>query len=593
MNPIPVAYDTETTGLKRHEGASMFSFSTCTHDWKTAVHRLDGQAPGTPKSSELHLEQLWGERGRERFSKVMHNSRFDIGMTKDHLGRSLRGHDTHETMALSHLFQNTHPNHRLDELSWELFNYPKDQDRLIDHYKHSEYGLRDCPPHLLPPYQVADAERTMGLFKFWEPKLDEMGWRECYDMERRLAWTTLDLHDRGIMLDVARCRQLQDWCRVEAQRAREEFQAIAGEMVNPNSEKQLQYLLFEKMGFPVRERTKKSRAPSTTADVLTNLHDEFEHPILDAILRYRAYGGGIKTLMNYEFHADSDGVIHSNINPYGTDTGRESSSKPNLQNVGKAKAIRAKYPIPAREAFVPKPGFCNFHLDYSGIEWRLAVHGSGDERMKKMIRDGDDSHAVGAAIFFGERWRQTHPSERKPMRDVMKNANFRMIYGGGNIRGMARTLGLSEATVEAHLDEYKEHYSGVMGLVKKFAEDVRYQGYITTEFGRRLYVSKSKPYKGANYWDQGTAAGILKRAQNRVDQYLLDATGGEAGIVLPIHDEIVIGYPLARMSEAAECMREVRALMIDFPMISVPLEVDCEISTRNWRELEKFDLEVA
>jgi DNA polymerase-1 len=584
-----IAYDTETTGLNRHDGAEMFSYSTCTADWKTDVRRLDGKAPSTPKAARFRLEQLWGERGRQRWSKVMHNSRFDIGMTQDYLGRSLRGHDTHETMALSHLFQNTHPTHALDQLAWELFGYPKDQDRLIDKYKHSEYGLRDCPPELLPPYQVADAERTMGLFAFWYPKMIANGWQEIYDMERRLAWTTLALHDRGIMIDVARCRQLQEWCRDEAQRAREDFQAIVGEMVNPNSSKQLQYILFEKMGFPVLKRTKTGQ-PSTDADTLQRLQEMNDHPILDAILRHRAYGGGETALMNYEFHAGSDNVIHTNIHPYKDRTSREASSQPNLQNVGKAKAIRARYPIPAREAFVPKPGFVNFHIDYSGIEWRLAVHGSGDERMKQMIRDGDDSHAVGAAIFFGEQWRQAHPKDRKPMRDVMKNANYRMIYGGGNIKGMAATLGLPESRVAAKLPEYKEHYRGVMDLVSRYSEDVRGRGYIETEFGRRLHVSRSKPYKGANYWDQGTAAGILKRAQNRVDQYLIDGTGGEAGIILPVHDELIIEWPRDRIEEAPACLREIREMMIDFPQITVPLEVDVEVSERNWRELKDFDI---
>jgi DNA polymerase-1 len=584
----PIAYDTETTGLKRHLGAEMFSFSTCDEGWGSEVHRLDGRFPGEPRAAQHRLEQLWGDRGRERWAKVMHNSRFDLGMTEKRLGRSLRGHDTHETMALSHLFQNTHPNHRLDELAWELFGYPRDVDNLVARYKNSENGLRDCPPELLPKYQIADAERTMGLFRFWHPKMIENGWQEIYDMERRLAWTTLAIEDRGVMIDRAKCRELQDWCRAEAQRAREEFQGIVGEMVNPNAHKQLQFILFEKMGFPILKRTKKSNAPSTDADTLLKLQEVRPHPILDAILRYRAFGGGAKTLGNYAFHAGDDDIIHVGIHPYKADTSRESTSSPNLQNVSKDKTIRAAYPIPAREMFVPKPGFVNFHLDYSGIEWRLAVHGSGDERMKEMIRRGDDSHAVGAAIFFGERWRLSHPSDRKPMRDVMKNANYRMIYGGGNVRGMALTLGLPESTIEAHLDEYKEHYGGVMKLVDKFSKDVRAQGFVETEFVRRLYVSRSKPYKGANYWDQGTAAGILKRAQNRVDQYLLDATGGEAGIILPIHDELVIEWPTARLREAPEHLRVIRDLMTDFPQISVPLEVDVEISTKNWRRLREY-----
>ncbi|KKM24562.1 hypothetical protein LCGC14_1603880, partial [marine sediment metagenome] len=93
------------------------------------------------------------------------------------------------------------------------------------------------------------------------------------------------------------------------------------------------------------------------------------------------------------------------------------------------------------------------------------------------------------------------------------------------------------------------------------------------------------------YWDQGTAAGILKRAQNRVDQYLLEATGGDAGIILPIHDEIIIEWPICDLADAPACLSQVRARMTDFPMISVPLEVDCQVSTSNWRELKEYDID--
>lgn len=576
-------YDTETTGLKRHEGAYMFTFSDCDWNGNASVHRLWSHEGEHNPAAEKRLRWLWDDKGKTSVHKIMHNARFDVGMTEQHLGRSLYGHRVHETMALSHLFQNTHPTHGLDALGWELFGYPKSQDDPTAKYLNNERGLLDCPDWVLRPYQEADAERTMLIFRLWYPKLKEMGFQDEYDMECELVWTTKAIEERGMMLNRKRTIELRDECHRQEQQALEDFYALTRDRAKP-TDGVLRYILYKKLKLPVIRKTKNAGLPSVNATTLKELEEKTQHPIFDIILRIRSYHKGMKNCENYLAHADGDYILHPSIHPYGADTGRETCKEPNLQNVAKETTMSARYPIRARRCFRPKPGYVNFHLDYKGIEFRRAVEHSGDEELIKMIANGDDPHSEAAAIFYCDRWRkaQDDPMKKKGMRDRSKNGNFLMMYGGA-IPKLADTLGLPIKTTAPRFRAYKERFPGLGTLYERTVAAAKRDGYITTMFGRRLYVPKY--HAALNYLIQGESASILKRAQNKVHRYLEDATGGEAGIILPIHDEIVIEWPRKRLKDAPACLRDIRDLMADFPQFSVPLEIDCERSTADWSRL--------
>jgi DNA polymerase-1 len=149
---------------------------------------------------------------------------------------------------------------------------------------------------------------------------------------------------------------------------------------------------------------------------------------------------------------------------------------------------------------------------------------------------------------------------------------------------------VSYAETERGYARFKRRFPGYADMARKFAAFVSEHGYVDTLFGRRLYLPRNKPYVGTNYVIQGSEAGVLKRAQIRVDEYLRRATGGEAGIILPIHDELIIEWPRARLTEARGCLRDVIALMVDFPQSSVPLEVDVKIGTRDWASLKGYEV---
>ncbi len=585
-----VIYDTETDGLDRHAGASMFAFSTGDWNGNEKVYRLD-RAVARGADARRRLDELWGDDGRERFTKACHNVRFDVGMTQKRLGRSLRGHSVHETMALSHLDCNRRKSHALGYIGWELFHYKRDHDYVVHRYMSSERGLQDAPEDELTPYQRDDARRRLLCLRLLLPRIRAEGMRECYENERKLVWTALDIENRGIMIDRRATERLRGECEEKADRAREDVWEIAGEQINPNpNSDKVKFLLYQTLGLPVLKRTAKRGAPSVDADTLKLLQEETNHPVINALLRYSAYNRGAVSLRKYLDLADDIGILHPNLNPYGTRTGRTSSSNPNAQNISKSDTLKVKYPIPERRLFRPRPGFVNFSVDYSGIQARQLVDASGDANMLKIFLEGDgDVHSVAAGIFYGERFRLGSKRDRKSMRGAAKNAVYAIGFGAG-LSKVAACLGLAEAEAAPGLAEFSRLFPDYVGFNRRLISQVRDDGFIRTAFNRKLYVSRAKPYTGANYRIQGDEAGVVKRAAVRVDDYLRRETSNEAGLILLIHDELVFEYPRARLADAPGCLRDMRGLMIDFDEFRVPLEVDVKIWTTTWEDAKDYDI---
>jgi len=300
----------------------MFSYSTVEWDGVNPdVQRLDWRG-ARGRGALDRLNAIWSPAGARRYAKVMHNARFDIGHTQAYLGRSLRedGHEIHETMALSHIFMTQHYSPALDDVAWDIFSSPKDQDGGVKPYIQEGRGLLDCPEWVLTPYQHADAERTMLIFQHFWPKLKENGWEEIYEMERRLVWTTLSIEDRGVMVSVKRSREMQDWLRVESEAALAEYRALSGNKGTPLGGGLAKVL--QRMGFKLTKRT-KSGALSTDKFVMSDLRESTQHPVFDAILKYRSYTRGVTTIEGYIEKADANNVIHPSIHPYRAKTSRE------------------------------------------------------------------------------------------------------------------------------------------------------------------------------------------------------------------------------------------------------------------------------
>lgn len=575
-----VAYDTETTGLYRYQGHRMFAFSTCDSAGKTSVHRLDGSSVGKVRGRR-ELERLWS---RESVSVVMHNAKFDLTMTEAELGTGLVGRwkdRVHCTHKMSHILQNHHLTHSLEDLSWDLARYPRIDSEISKLAKQCG-GYHKVPVGRMTRYQEVDAERGMLLYLFFWPMIAKNPkWLDCYLVERDLIWTTMQMEKRGVMLHRGRCQGVIDRLEREVDSIRDQVYAVIGRRFVITSDAEIRRVLFRDLGMPVLTRTEKSGQPSVDKSTLMSLRENHPHPVLDLILKYRSYTKGRKMLQGYLELVDGNGIIHPNINTCQAITGRESCQNPNLQNVAKSDVLLNPFPVPARIAFRPRPGYVTLYVDYAGIELRLLVHYSQDGELVVCLVSGDgDCHSLAAETFYGGRFRDGSAAERKRLRSAAKNGSFAIAYGANPLK-LSGTLGLPYAEGAAAFRRYVERWPKLAHLTKTISKQVYMDGYVETVFGRRLHVPKEKAYVGTNYLIQGTAAEILKRAQNRVEAY----NPPEVMLVLPIHDELVIEYPRNRLRDLGDYLRGLRRQMTEFPgKFSVPLDIEASISTSSWEK---------
>lgn len=575
--PKVIALDTETTGLDLYRSANMFAFSFCTEGGLTQVCRLDGTALRARQSTRKLKELVNGD-----YELVFHNAKFDLTAIERYLQCRLpESLIIHDTYIQSHILQSNHPSQKLKDLAWELCGITTDDEKAVKPFAKDGGNYQQVPEHLMNEYQKRDAERTMLLHLFFYPKIIENeSFREIYQMEMDLIKVTQRMEERGVLLDPKRCVALSKQLQEQADQVIDTVEEKVGKRLNLRRHEDVYHLLFDWGGVPVTAYTPSGK-PSTDKDVLLDVQIKEHYEAIDLLLKYRSYSRGATMVLDYLDLCDEDLLLHPDINTCAAKTSRESCSRPNLQNVSKSAVLKNPYAVPARTCFRPKVGFVNLHIDYAGIELRLLIHYSGEEELIQLLNDRGDPHALAAEVFYGTRFTEADGEARKVLRTAAKNANFAIPYGAG-ANQVSSTLLLSPEEGAQRYAAYRKRFPKLVGLNNTIANEVRKQGYVTTAFGRVLYVSREIAYAGTNYLIQGSAAGVLKRAQVRVAKYLREATSDRAGIILPIHDEIVIEYPRQRMAYLQDDLRNIRDLMIDFPQFSVPLEIEAEVATRDW-----------
>jgi DNA polymerase I len=611
-----IAFDTETTGLKPHgTDRRMFAYSTATESGAVQVVRLDG-LDGLGEGEGLRrLRNFWQLAEMGAIVPVMHNSKFDLAFSEKALGRRLaEGVRFHDTLLLSHVLRSDHPGHGLKDLAWDYGGFPKDDERAVKRYLRG--GAEDyskVPPSIMQRYQVADADRTMFLLLFMLPRVEAVQkWKEAYEWECKLVPVTLRMEERGFMVDRGRCLRQADRLRAGAMQVLDEVERLYGQRVDL-TDNTIRRIVFHEMKLPVLART-ETGLPSVKKEILGELATgpAKGNRLLDLIVKYKSWRRGASVLEGYLEHANEEGIIHPSIHTCRARTGRESCSEPNLQNVERAGDLTNPYPIGARKVFRPRPGFVHFHIDYAGIELRLLVHYSRDDVLvEELNRPGGDPHLLAARIFYpqftdaemaaygrsvpgylaaGIDAHEKGSDEYSTLRGLAKGTNFAVPYGAG-AKKASLSLMLPAELGSKRFARYKGEFPGLVNLSREVGGWVRKDGGVTTTMGRFLHVSKAEAYVGTNYLIQGTAAEVLKRSQVRVAALLSTATGGEVQILLPIHDEIIIEYPRKRLAEARGLFRQVREIMVDFPMFNVPLEIDLKVATTDWADKRKFRLE--
>ena len=354
---------------------------------------------------------------------------------------------------------------------------------------------------------------------------------------------------------------------------------LAGRPFGLNSPKQLQEVLYDELGLPAPRKT-RTCTRSTSEEILRDLRSEHELP--GVVLEYRAATKLKSTytdqLGNY-IHPTS-GRVHTTYDQTNAITGPLASSGPNLKNI----PIRTADGRRLREAFVAKEGSVLLAADYSQIELRIMAHLSGDEGLQEAFQHGRDIHRATASEMF----RVPYDAVSDEMRRQAKGINFGLIYGMG-VFGLAQHLGIDRSMAKQFIENYFEHYPGVLRYMDTTKEYAQEHGFVETLFGRRIYLDDIQSSTAArrayaervaiNAPMQGTAADIIKLATVAIDEYLA-GSAVDARMVLHVHDEIVFEVS----EEQTETLQQsIVPVMQEVAELDVELVVDVGVGA-NWRE---------
>ncbi|PKP66579.1 MAG: DNA polymerase I [Alphaproteobacteria bacterium HGW-Alphaproteobacteria-7] len=431
----------------------------------------------------------------------------------------------------------------------------------------------EVPLDRATPYAAEDADVTLRLYRHLKPRLAIEGGTRVYErVDRPLIAVVAAMEREGIRVDRARLAKLSEEFAVEIARLEGEIHSLAGQEFTVGSPKQLGDILFEKLGHKGGKKGKSGQY-STDVSVLEKLAGEGA-PIARKVLEWRqlaklksTYTDALQAAIN-----PATGRVHTSYSLVGAQTGRLSSTDPNLQNI----PIRTAIGRQIREAFVPEPGNVLLAADYSQIELRLAAHMAGVDTLKAAFAAGEDIHARTATEMFGEVTRDT--------RARAKTINFAILYGISRW-GLAGRLEVSPEEAQAMIDTYFQRFPGIQRYIHETLESVRACGYSETLFGRKTWFPRINSKNQAerqgseraaiNAPIQGTSADIIKRAMARMLPALDDAGLHDVRMLLQVHDELVFELPEERVEAATPIIRRVMAeAALPSVELTVPLGVD-------------------
>jgi DNA polymerase-1 len=430
-------------------------------------------------------------------------------------------------------------------------------------------------------YAAEDSDVTLQLHQALWPQLEALPrLKNLYEsIEQPLVQVLYRMERTGVLVDRELLRKQSTELAGRMLELQTQAHIEAGGAFNVDSPRQLQEILFGKLGIPIIRKTPTGQ-PSTAEDVLEEL--ALSYPLPKLILEYR---GVAKLKSTYtdklpEQINRQTGRIHTSYHQAVAATGRLSSTDPNLQNI----PIRTPEGRRIRQAFVAAPGHSLVAADYSQIELRIMAHLSGDSSLLAAFAEDRDVHQATAAEVLGIPLAAVTSEQRRSMKAV----NFGLIYGMSAF-GLARQLSISRGEAQKYVDLYFERYPGVKRYMDETRQKARDAGYVETIFGRRLYLPEilsrnqalrqSAERQAINAPMQGTAADIIKRAMIDVDAWL-QASGAPARLIMQVHDELVLEVA----DDAVEALvQQLRQHMGHAAELTVPLKVDVGIG-RNWDE---------
>ncbi len=577
------AFDTETTSLDYLQ-ARIVGVSFCVEPGRAAYVPLGHDYVGAPEQLDRDavLARLKPLLEAERPAKVGHHLKYDAHVLANH-GIALGGM-AYDTMLESYVWNSVATRHDMDSaaeryLGLKTITYEEVAGKGAKQIPFSQVSIETAST-----YAAEDADVTLRLHRTLWPAIErEPLLRRLYqDFEQPLVPVLQRMERRGVLIDREMLRRQGVELAKRAEELKAAAQAEAGTEFNVDSPKQLQQILYEKMNLPVLRKTPTGQ-PSTAEDVLEQLAESFTLPKL--ILDYRSiaklrstYADKLPTQVNSD-----TGRVHTSYHQAVAQTGRLSSTDPNLQNI----PIRTPEGRRIRQAFIAPPGHVLLAADYSQIELRIMAHLSGDTSLIAAFEADRDVHQATAAEVFGVPLSEVSTDQRRSAKAI----NFGLIYGMSAF-GLARQLGIGRNEAQQYVDLYFERYPGVKAYMDRTREGARETGYVETVFGRRLYLPEIRSRNRAlqqyaersaiNAPMQGTAADLIKLAMIAVDRWCEEEGQDDARLIMQVHDELVLEARQGAADRVAAAVRE-RMVAAGQGALRVPLKVDVGRGM-NWDE---------
>ena len=572
------ALDTETDNLD-YMAANLVGISFALENGEAAYLPLQLDYLGAPKTLEktTALTLLKPILENPTIQKVGQNFKYDLTIFARN-GIDVQG-VAFDTMLESYVLNST-GRHNMDDLAKRYLGHQTITFEEIAGKGKNQLTFNQIPLEKAAEYAAEDADVTMKLQQvLWEKLSKEPTLEKLFkEMELPLLGVLSRMERRGVLIDSDALFLQSNEIANRLSELEEQAYVLAGQPFNLASTKQLQEILFDKLGLPVIQKTPKG-APSTNEEVLEEL--AFSHELPKVLVEHRGlsklkstYTDKLPQMVNPQ-----TGRVHTSYHQAVTATGRLSSSDPNLQNI----PIRNEEGRRIRQAFIAREGFTVVAADYSQIELRIMAHLSQDQGLINAFTQGKDIHRSTAAEIFGVALGEVTSEQRRNAKAI----NFGLIYGMSAF-GLSRQLGIGRADAQSYMDLYFKRYPGVQTFMHDIREKAKAQGYVETLFGRRLYLPDINSSNGMrrkaaervaiNAPMQGTAADIIKRAMIQLDQKLQNDP--DIAMIMQVHDELVFEVRSEKVAFYSELIKTQMESAAD---LVVPLIVEVGQGT-NWDE---------
>lgn len=573
-----IAVDTETNSLNYMQ-AELVGISFALENGEACYLPLQHQYLDVPEQLSLidTLTQLKPILENPAIKKVGQNIKYDQTIFSRY-GIQLQG-IAFDTMLESYILDST-GRHNMDELAKRYLGHTTISFEDVAGKGKNQLTFDQIDIAQATEYAAEDADVTMKLHQVLELRLyAEPALSQLFEqIEMPLVGVLSRMERCGVKIDTDLLYQHSNEIAVRLTELEQEAHQIAGQPFNLASTKQLQEILFNKLGLPVLKKTPKG-APSTNEEVLEEL--ALEHQLPKILVEYRGLSK-LKSTYTDKLPLMVDPItqrVHTSYHQAVTATGRLSSSDPNLQNI----PIRNEEGRRIRQAFIARAGYKVVAADYSQIELRIMAHLSGDKGLLTAFELGQDIHRATAAEIFGLPLEQVTSEQRRSAKAI----NFGLIYGMSAF-GLARQLGIGRSEAQKYMDRYFQRYPGVKRFMQDIRETAKQQGYVETLFGRRLYLpdiqssnnirQKAAERVAINAPMQGTAADIIKRAMIELDKNIQGQR--DIYMIMQVHDELVFEVKEDKVEHYTGVIKQV---MQNAATLAVPLIVDVGIGN-NWDE---------